>query len=101
MRTRTEDDMRHYIILKLKDRSLKSEVAEKARAIFEKTLDIDGVKGVNVCENCVDRPNRFDVMIEIEMRPETLPVYDASEAHLEWKAYCDPLLEKKTVFDRE
>ena len=93
--------MRHFIIIKLKDRSVKNEVAEKARAIFGRTLQIDGVESVKVCENCVDRPNRFDIMIEMEMRPEVLPVYDASEAHLEWKAFCDPLLEKKTVFDCE
>ncbi|MBO4861318.1 MAG: Dabb family protein [Firmicutes bacterium] len=93
--------MRHYVIIKLKDCSLRSEAAANARTIFEKTLEIDGVESVNVYENCVDRPNRFDVMIEITMRPETLPVYDTSEAHLEWKRYCDPLLESKTVFDRE
>ena len=91
--------MRHYVIIKLNDRSMKDEVAERARAIFEKTLELDGVEKVAVYPNCVDRPNRFDVMIVITMRPETLPVYDASEAHLEWKRYCDPLLAAKTVFD--
>ncbi|MBR3302008.1 MAG: hypothetical protein IKI73_05035 [Firmicutes bacterium] len=55
--------MRHYIIIKLKDRTTKNEVAQKARSIFEKTLQIEGVQSVNVYENCVDRPNRFDVMI--------------------------------------
>ena len=93
--------MRHFIIIKLKDRSTRSEIAEKARAIFERTLQIDGVESVEVHENCVDRPNRYDIMIEMNMRPEVLPVYDASEPHLEWKRFCDPLLEKKTVFDCE
>ena len=93
--------MRHYVIIKLKDRSLRGEAAEKARRIFERTLAIDGVESVNVRENCVDRPNRYDVMIEITMDPGALPVYDSSEAHLEWKRYCDPLLESKTVFDCE
>lgn len=93
--------MRHYVIIKLKDRALKSEVAETARSIFRKTLNIEGVEAVSVCENCVDRPNRFDVMIEITMRPEALALYDPSEAHKEWKRYCDPLLEAKTVFDCE
>ena len=93
--------MRHFIIIKLKDRDTRPEIAEKARAIFERTLLIDGVDSVEVYENCVDRPNRFDIMIEINMRPEVLPVYDASEAHQDWKRFCDPLLEKKTVFDCE
>ncbi|MBQ9825567.1 MAG: Dabb family protein [Firmicutes bacterium] len=93
--------MRHYIIIKLKDRSMKSEAAEKARSIFEKTLCIEGIKSVEVRENCVDRPNRFDVMIEMEMEPEALALYDPSDAHKEWKRWCDPLLEAKTVFDCE
>ena len=93
--------MRHYIIIKLKDRTLKSEAAQKARSIFEKTLQIEGVQSVNVYENCVDRPNRYDVMIEITMQPEALALYDPSDAHTEWKRYCDPLLEAKTVFDCE
>ena len=93
--------MRHYVIIKLKDRSLKAEVAQNARSIFEKTLKIEGVQSVHVYENCVDRPNRFDVMIEICMQPEALALYDPSDAHTEWKRYCDPLLEAKTVFDCE
>ena len=93
--------MRHYIIIKLKDRTTKNEVAQKARSIFEKTLEIEGVQNVNVYETCVDRPNRYDVMIEMEMQPEALALYDPSDAHMEWKRYCDPLLEAKTVFDCE
>ncbi|MCR5010585.1 MAG: Dabb family protein [Clostridia bacterium] len=93
--------MRHYIIIKLKDTSLKNEVARRARAIFEKTLELEGVESVEVYENCVDRPNRFDVMIEITMRLEALAIYDPSDAHTEWKRYCDPLLEAKAVFDCE
>ncbi len=93
--------MRHYIIIKLKDRSQKSEVAQNARSIFERTLAIEGVNSVSVYENCVDRPNRYDVMIEMEMQPEALALYDPSDAHMEWKRYCDPLLEAKAVFDCE
>ena len=93
--------MRHYVIIKLKDRSLKNEVAARARSIFERTLAIDGVEKVCIYDNCVDRPNRYDIMIEITMRPDVLAAYDVSEAHLEWKHYCDPLLESKAVFDCE
>jgi hypothetical protein len=37
----------------------------------------------------------------MEMGPEALALYDPSDAHKEWKRWCDPLLEAKTVFDCE
>ena len=45
-------------------------------AIFEETLQIPGIYGVKVKPCCIDRPNRYDIMIEIEMDKEALPAYD-------------------------
>ena len=56
------------------------------REIFDQTQQIEGVHTVNIYENVTPRPNRHDLMIEMEMDPEALPVYDASAAHQEWKA---------------
>jgi hypothetical protein len=39
-------------------------------------------------------------MIEIEMDPEALPLYDKSAPHKEWKERYGGLLAAKTIFDR-
>lgn len=56
---------------------------------------------MNIYENVTPRPNRHDLMIEMEMDPEALPVYDASAAHQEWKAKYGDAIQSKTIFDYE
>ena len=56
---------------------------------------------VNIYENVTPRPNRHDLMIEMEMAPEALPVYDDSAAHQEWKAKYGEYIQTKTIFDYE
>ena len=61
----------------------------------------EGVHTVNIYENVTPRPNRHDLMIEMEMDPEALPVYDASATHQEWKARYGKYIQTKTIFDYE
>lgn len=68
---------------------------------FDQTQQIEGVHTVNIYENVTPRPNRHDLMIEMEMDPEALPVYDASAAHQEWKAKYGDAIQSKTIFDYE
>lgn len=56
---------------------------------------------MNIYENVTPRPNRHDLMIEMEMDPEALPVYDDSAAHQEWKAKYGEYIQTKTIFDYE
>ena len=49
--------------------------------------------------SCSERPNRYDMMIEMVMEPEALPVYDASEPHLRWKQEYGSHIEAKAIFD--
>lgn len=49
--------------------------------------------------NCIDRPNRYDLMITIDMDEEALAAYDASDPHHEWKETFGDLIEKKAIFD--
>ena len=93
--------MKHYIIAKLKDGIDRKELVAPVTAIFEETLSIPGIRGVKVKPCCIDRANRYDLMIEIEMDPEALPAYDASEPHKRWKETYGSMLEAKTIFDSE
>ena len=91
--------MKHYIIVKLKDSADMPALAEKAKEIFSETLQIPGVHSVKVKKSCSDKPNRYDLMIIMDIEPQALPVYDACDAHQRWKKLCDPLQESKAIFD--
>lgn len=94
--------MKHFILAKFKP-----EVADKAallapiRELFSVADQIRGVHGAEVYPCCVDRDNRYDVMIVLDMEQEALPRYDVSEMHHAWKREYGDLLEKKAIFDCE
>lgn len=93
--------MKHYIIVKLKDKAMLPELSEKAESIFSETLSIEGIRSVKVHTSCSDISNRYDLMIEMDMTPEALSLYVPCEPHQRWKALCDPLMESKVIFDCE
>ena len=77
------------------------EMLADIKKIFNRTKQIEGVHTVNIYENVTPRPNRHDLMIEMEMDPEALSVYDASADHQEWKAKYGKYIQTKTIFDYE
>lgn len=94
--------MKHYIIAKYNDTVAdKEKLLGEIRALYGKTTQIEGVHEVHVYPCCVDRPNRYDVMIEMVMEKEALPAYDACEWHHIWKRDYAKYLEKKAIFDCE
>lgn len=94
--------MKHYIIAKY-NRSVidKEALLPRICEIFSAASSIEGVHGAEVYPCCIDRENRYDVMIVIEMEKEALSAYDDSEMHHIWKDEFTPLLEKKAIFDHE
>ena len=93
--------MKHYIIVKFKEGTDTAALAEPVRRIFAETLAIPGIHGAQVRVNCTDRPNRCDLMIEMDMDREALPAYDVSEPHLRWKKEYGDLIAFKAIFDCE
>ncbi len=96
--------MKHCIIVKFK-RELSAEektaLVPEVRELFEHTKAIDGVHDVELLTNCVDRDNRYDWMIVLDMNREALPEYDACEWHHRWKDEYGHLIDKKAIFDYE
>ena len=95
--------MKHYIIAKFKPevtREQKAAMLPEIAALFGHLTQIEGIRGVDVCPNCVDRGNRFDLMIEIDMEKEALAAYDDCVWHRQWKEQYGTLLAQKTIFDR-
>ena len=93
--------MKHYILAKFKDKSDTERLYPEIKALFEKTLEIEGVRAVAVHKSNSTRENRYSIMIEMTMSPEALPIYDACEPHKEWKSRYGDRLECKAIFDCE
>ena len=93
--------MQHHILVKFTEGTDTEALLEPVRALFARTLAIPGIRGLRLKTNCVKRPNRFDLMIVLDMEPEALPAYDASEPHRQWKEEYGPIIEKKAIFDCE
>ena len=65
--------MKHLIIVKFKENiwnredAASREMLADIKKIFNRTKQIEGVHTVNIYENVTPRPNRHDLMIEMEM----------------------------------
>ena len=66
--------MKHCILAKytVDAYSRRAELLPRVREIFSAAADIPGVTGAEVFPNCVDRPNRYDVLIVLEMALDAL-----------------------------
>ncbi len=73
--------MKHYIISKFRPGTPWREYLPEIEAIFARTLTIEGVHGVDVFPSCSGRPNRFDLMICMDMDAAALP-HARSQDHL-------------------
>ena len=94
--------MKHCILIKWnKEVTSKTAMIENVKNVFDKLLVIEGIHKVEYKQNCIDRANRFDLFVEIDMDKEVLPVYDESAPHREWKEKYGKFLENKAIFDFE
>ena len=94
--------MKHCILVKWsEDVKNKNTLTSEVKNVFDKLLSIDGIHGVDYIENCIDRTNRFDLLIRIDMDKDILPIYDTSAPHLEWKEKYGKFVGKKAIFDFE
>lgn len=92
--------MLHHIIVKWNDQVTdKSAMAAKVAELYAPASDISGVRGVTLKPNVIDRPNRYDLMIVLDLEPEALTAWDASDLHKQWKANFSGLIAQKAIFD--
>ena len=94
--------MKHCIIAKFNDSVVdKTAMIRRIEELFASMPVIDGIHGCTVLRNCIDRENRYDLAIVIDMDKAALPAWDASELHREWKSGFGPYLAAKAIFDFE
>lgn len=94
--------MKHYILTKWNEKvSDKAALLPPITALFGTINTVSGVYGAQVYPCCIDRENRYDVMIVLDMDKEALGNWDASPLHRKWKDEYGALIEKKAIFDHE
>lgn len=94
--------MKHCILAKWAGNVTdKAALLPQIRALMYPASTIPGVHGVEVYPCCIDRANRYDLMIVLDMDKDALPNWDASDIHHRWKNEYGGLLEKKAIFDYE
>ena len=72
------------------------------RDALAKEAVADGVAtALTIRRNVINRPNRYDLLIELTMTPDMLPAYDASEPHHRWKETFGARIQQKAIFDYE
>lgn len=94
-------DMKHYIIVKFKENVHWDGMVPAIKELFQRALAIDGVSQVEVHRSNSERSNRHDLMIEMQLTPEGLALYDSSQMHQDWKTQYGQYIEQKTIFDCE
>ena len=94
--------MKHCILAKWNENVTdKAALLPPITALFGTVNTIPGVRGVEIYPCCIDRANRFDGMIVLDMDKEALSNWDASAVHHQWKGEYGALIEKKAIFDYE
>ena len=93
--------MKHFIIVKFKDKEDTKRLFSDIKSIFDQTLDIKGVQKVEIHPSNSDRANRYSLMIEMTLTKAALEAYDISAPHKEWKARYGDRIESKAIFDCE
>ena len=93
--------MKHYIIVKFKEDFNYREHIADITGIFKETLIIPGINAAQVKTSNSSRPNRWHIMIEINMDKGALEAYDTSAPHHLWKDKYGAYIESKAIFDCE
>lgn len=93
--------MRHYIIIKFKDKVNAREHLESIKSIFDKALSIDGVENIEIYASNSDETNRADLMIKMTLSHIALMDFEESDIHKQWKDEYRNLIDYKTIFDCE
>ena len=94
--------MKHHIIVKYAEGiEDKGALVTDIKALYAGATKIPGIHGVALYENCVARPNRYDLMIVLDMDAEALANWDNSEIHKTWKNRFGDIVAQKAIFDCE
>ena len=93
--------MKHYIIVKFNENVEKEKLINPIKELFQKAMYIKEVMKVDIYESNMDLPNRYDLMIKMDLSKNALEEFDNGEIHKEWKEEFGKYIMNKTIFDCE
>lgn len=93
--------MKHYIIVKFNENVEKEKLINPIKELFQKAMHIKEVLKVDIYESNMDLPNRYDLMIKMNLSKKALEEFDNGEIHKEWKEKFGKYIMNKTIFDCE
>lgn len=95
--------MQHHVIVKFNDKVKdKAAFADEVGNLFKGMVGtVKGVYKVSPHKNCINMPNRFDLMIIVDMDKDALEAYSSSPIHENWIQNYSKYLELKTIMDYE
>ena len=93
--------MTHYIIVKFNENTEKKSIINPIKELFQKASTIKEVEKVDIYESNMDLPNRYDLMIKMDLSKAALEEFDNGEIHREWKECFGKYIASKTIFDCE
>ena len=91
--------MKHYIIVKFKDKNDTERLLPGIKELFDAALDIPGVNSYALYRSNSTQDNRYSIMIEMDLSAEGLNNFDASLIHEKWKEIYGDRIESKAIFD--
>ena len=91
--------MQHYIIVKFNENIEKEEIINHIKELFKRTNQIKEIKKLEIFESNMNLPNRYDLMIKMELSQKALNEFDNSDIHKEWKEKFGKYIMSKTIFD--
>lgn len=95
--------MQHHVIVKFnKTVKDKTKLADEIGKLFKGMENtVEGVHKVSPHKNCIDIPNRYDLMIIVDMEKDALDAYVKSPIHDKWINDYPKYLESKVIMDYE
>ena len=94
--------MKHCILVKWNETVIdKTAVENDAKKLFDDALSLPEIEDIHFINNCVDKENRYDFLIIIEIKKEDLPIWNECDVHKKWKALFGGFIESKAIFDFE
>lgn len=64
--------MKHYIIVKFNENVDKEKIINPIKELFQKAMNINEIVKVDIYESNMDLPNRYDLMIKMELSKTAL-----------------------------
>lgn len=93
--------LKHFVIFKFEDNFFTEDNYKEYCNAFEIIKStFDGILDVKIHKNCIDRPANLDLMIEMDLKDETvLPQYLNHEEHIRMGQKYNPHVTNRVSFD--